>query len=74
LQIDGIGEVLAWSEFWLLIYAECGHETYFSRTGHGLFEPDEVEREVRAYYAQCQACAHPWPSSELTTQGPDDRG
>jgi hypothetical protein len=59
LQVDGIGEVLQWSEFWLLIYTECGHETYFSRTGHLLFEPDEVEREVRTYHAQCIRCQPP---------------
>ncbi len=34
-----------YGEFWILTYARCGHETYFSRTAHRLFEPDDVERE-----------------------------
>jgi hypothetical protein len=35
----------------------CGHETMFPRSGHRLFEPDQVEREVRTYYATCNLCA-----------------
>jgi hypothetical protein len=61
VQIEGIGEVLAWGEWWLLIYAACGHETQFSRTAHRLFEPADVERHVLAYYATCDMCARPWP-------------
>jgi hypothetical protein len=48
VQIDGVGEVLAWGEWWLLIYADCSHETMFSRTAHRLFEDAEVERHVLA--------------------------
>jgi hypothetical protein len=65
VQIAGVGEVLAWGEFWLLIYANCRHETYFSRTGHRLFEDADVEREVRSYYADCQACAPARPARRL---------
>jgi hypothetical protein len=56
--ITGVGEVLAWGEWWLLSYADCGHETMFSRTGHGLFEDADVVREVRTYYSDCQACRY----------------
>jgi hypothetical protein len=61
VQIEGVGEVLPWAEYWRLIYAACGHETMFSRTAHRLFEDADVEREVRTYYAQCLVCARPVP-------------
>jgi hypothetical protein len=60
MQLEGIGEVLAWSEYWKLIYP-CGHETMFSRTAHRLFELEDVEREVRTYYAECLVCSRPVP-------------
>ena len=57
LTIDGIGEVLAWGEFWLLTYADCGHVTMFPRTGHQVYEPADVEHQLRTHHAECPACA-----------------
>jgi hypothetical protein len=58
VQIDGVGEVLQWGEWWLLVYSACRHETMFSRTGDSLFEPDEVQAAVLEHYAECTRC-HP---------------
>lgn len=56
VTIDGIGELLQWSEFWLLVYAGCGHDFYFPRNQWN-YERDEVEAEVRRYYPTCDQCA-----------------
>jgi hypothetical protein len=60
--VDGIGQVLEWGEWWLLTYADCGHETMFSRTAHRLFEWPEVERVVRKSYAERVICSGPQPA------------
>ncbi len=38
----GIGEVLGWAEFWLLIPHGCGYETMFGQMAHRFFEPEQV--------------------------------
>ena len=57
MHVAGVGRVLEWGEFWRLTYDACGHEQWFLRTGRHLFEPADVERVVRTYYADCQGCA-----------------
>ena len=57
MQVEGIGELVPWAEFWLLTYAGCGHDFYFPRTRWN-YERDQVEAEMRRYYASCDTCAH----------------
>ncbi len=71
MDVEGIGRVIEWAEFWKLIYATCGHEQWFPRTGHHLYEPEAVERAVRAYYADCTLC-RPWqPLTECSPRPKD---
>lgn len=62
MHIEGIGELLPWAEFWKLIYDDCGHEQMFPRTqwNYGQ-DQDQVETEVRKYYAACDQRARPCP-------------
>ena len=69
MQIAGVGEVVQWAEFWLLIYDGCGHETYFSRTGRQLYEPDKVESHVRTYYATCDKCRYDLAAKRFAESG-----
>src|SRR5689334_11351777 len=57
-RVEGIGRVLEWGELWLLIYDNCGHDQYFFRNQWN-YRREQVEREVRAYYATCAACHRP---------------
>jgi hypothetical protein len=61
MRIDGVGDVLESGEWWRLIYARCGHERRFPRIAHGLFDPPQVEHEVRTLYSECTICARPLP-------------
>jgi hypothetical protein len=56
--IEGVGEIFQWSEWWLLVYQRCEHETMLPPTGHRLFEPADVERVVREFYVECVVCSH----------------
>jgi hypothetical protein len=56
VTIDGVGQVVEWGEWWRLVYDDCGHEIWFDRVTHRLFEPAKVEQVVRKFYADCDAC------------------
>jgi hypothetical protein len=59
VTIEGIGELRPQGEFWVLTYANCGHEQWFMR--HAMnYADDAVRREVLARYASCDRC-HPPP-------------
>jgi hypothetical protein len=45
MRLEGVGEVREHGEWWALIY-DCGHETWFDRVAHRLFEPADVQRVV----------------------------
>ena len=34
MDINGVGRLIEWGEWWRLIYYGCGHETRFVRTAH----------------------------------------
>jgi hypothetical protein len=55
VRIDGIGEVMQWGDWRRPVYEGCGHETRVNRTGRRLYEPEDVEREVRTYYGELLA-------------------
>ena len=59
VQVEGIGRVYEHGEWWVLQYHPCGHETWFDRVTHRLFDPSDVEQVVRKFYGDCVLC-RPW--------------
>jgi len=55
MTIEGMGTLLAWAEFWLLIYADCDHEQYVPRNRWS-YGREEIEREVRQHCGTCSMC------------------
>jgi hypothetical protein len=63
VQVDDIGRLLDYGEFWQFVYDGCGHATDFPRdrsTGDG-YDPTWLIRDIRQYHAKCWECAHPAP-------------
>ena len=56
MQVEDIGRVCEHGEWWMLQYEPCGHETWFDRVTHRLFDPVKVEEVVRKFYADCVLC------------------
>jgi hypothetical protein len=74
VQVDDIGRLIDWSEFWKFIYEPCGHETMFPRDRSvGFANATYIIRAIRAYHATCWECAHPWPEPEPEPPAEPDR-
>jgi hypothetical protein len=55
--VAGVGQVFHHGEYWVLIYASCGHGQYFRGTADGPHDLTDVEAEIRQRYATCGTCA-----------------
>jgi hypothetical protein len=65
VEVEGIGQLLGYGEFWKLRYDQCGHETTFARDySVGYDETRWIIRAIRQYHATCWECAHPQPEPE----------
>lgn len=65
MDVEGVGHVYEHGEWWVLEYQHCGHEQWFNRVTHRLFEPARVEEVVRKFYAECTLC-RPWRPYQAT--------
>jgi hypothetical protein len=63
VQVDNLGELIGYGEFWQFTYTDCGHVTYFPRDRSiaGGYDPTWLIRDIREHHANFWECTHPLP-------------